>query len=474
MSTATSTRTIDSGYIDGRRVRFHGEKVSLPDSNTEQTAVELTWSTTDDVNAAVSAARRALPAWAATPVSERQQVLRRLADAIAARGDEIAVGVASDVGSAAPARFLQADLPHYLLRGSADLLEGFEFEQKLQNSIIVEEPVGVVAALTPWNFPLLMIAIKLGPALAAGATIVLKYSELAPQAGETFVSALEEAGLPAGVVNVIVGGPEIGEALVSHTDVDMIAFTGSTPTGRAITRSGASSVKKYAFELGGKSASLLLPGADVEKAVAATVETAFRNNGQNCLAWSRLLVPRAQQDEIAALAAQIAAQYVIGDANDPATTLGPLVSATHRDRVRGFIQRGIDSSARLVAGGTDADTEHGYFIPATIFSDVESGSELGQEEIFGPVLSILPYDDEEDAIRIANDTPFGLHGSVWAADVSTGLATARRVRTGTIDINGADANPLAPGGGIGQSGSAREGGVWGIREYLLPKTITLP
>lgn len=473
-TTQQSLRTIDTAYIDGRRVRAGGERLVLPDSATEESAVQLVMSSGRDVDAAVAAARRALPGWAATPVAERQAALRRLADAVAVRADDVIRDVAVDVGAVSGMRFLQADLAPILLHSNADLIRDFAFEYEVLNSRIFEEPVGVVAALTPWNFPLMMIALKVGPALAAGCTVVLKHSELAPQAGDTFISALEQAGLPAGVVNVVVGGADVGETLVSHTGVNMVAFTGSTPTGRQIMKSASATLKRTAFELGGKSAALVLDGADLEAAVAATVETCFRNNGQNCLAWSRLLVPRERQQEVAAHAAEIAGSYVIGDPLDPASTLGPLVSARQRDRVLGMIERGIASSAALVTGGTDAGLDRGFYVPPTIFADVDSQSELGQEEVFGPVLSILPYDGLEDGIRIANDTPFGLHGSIWAQDVDAALQVARQVHTGTLDINGAAGNLLSPLGGVGQSGTAREGGLWGLHEYLLPKSVQIP
>lgn len=473
-NTVRSLRVIDTAFIDGRRVRVGGERVSLPDSATEETAVELVMSTGRDVDAAVAAARRALPGWGATPVVERQAALRRLADAVAARADDVVREVAVDVGSVAGVRFLQADLASILLHSNAEMIGDFAFEHEIGNSRIFEEPVGVVAALTPWNFPLMMIALKVGPALAAGCTVVLKYSELAPQTGDTFISALEQAGLPAGVLNVVVGGPDVGESLVSHAGVDMVAFTGSTPTGRQIMKNASATLKRTAFELGGKSAALLTDSADFEAAVAATVETCFRNNGQNCLAWSRLLVPRERQQEVAALAAEIAGSYVVGDPLDASSTLGPLVSARQRDRVLGMIERGIASSATLVSGGTGTGFDRGFYVRPTIFADVDSRSELGQEEVFGPVLSIIPFDGIDDGIRIANDTPFGLHGSVWAQDVDDALKVARQVRTGTLDINGAAGNLFAPLGGIGQSGTAREGGLWGLHEYLLAKSVQIP
>jgi aldehyde dehydrogenase (NAD+) len=467
-------RDIRTAYIAGARRTQHGAKLTLPASATGEPAVELTTSTPADVNDAVVAARRAFPSWATTTLIERQEALRRLAAELAKRADQVTEEVAVDVGSVQSLRFLQAELPHIMFAGNADLAGTIEFEHELQNSHIIEEPIGVAAALTPWNFPLLMIALKVAPAVVAGCTVVLKHSELAPQAGDTFIDAIEAAGLPAGVINVVVGGPDAGEALVSHPDVDMVAFTGSTSTGRQIMKSAADTVKRTLFELGGKSASLVVDDARLEAAVAATVETCYRNNGQNCFAWSRLVVPRHLQQQATDIAVEIAAGYVVGDPSDPASTLGPLVSQRQQERVLGMIRRGIESTATLVAGSATPPSDHGYFVAPTVFNNVESQSELGQEEVFGPVLSILPYEGLEEGIRITNDTPYGLHGSVWAAGDAEAVAVARRVHSGTLDINGGQLNPIGPMGGVRQSGTAREGGVWGIREYLLTKALQLP
>lgn len=467
-------RSVDTSFINGRRVKSAGQTLAIQDSATGEDALSVVLCGRTEVDAAVAAARAALPDWAATSVAERQQYLREIAGALMKRADRYVGEVAMEVGSVSGLRMLQADAPGYLLAGSADTLDAIEFETTLGNSLIIEEPIGVVAALTPWNFPMLMIAIKLGPALAAGCTVVLKNSEIAPLGGEIFMEAIEEAGLPAGVVNIILGGPDAGEALVSHPDVDCVAFTGSTPTGIAISQAAAQNLTTVHLELGGKSAALVVEGADVKAAVASTIESAFRNNGQNCLAWSRLVVPRSLEAEAVEIAESLSSMYVMGDPRDPETTLGPLVNARQRDRVRGMITRGAESDARLVIGGANGVPEHGYFVAPTIFAGVDSASELGQEEVFGPVLSIVAYDGLEQGLQITNGTKYGLHGSVWAGTTDEALSVARRVRSGTLDLNGAPMNMAAPGGGVGHSGTAREGGVWGIKEYLLTKSVQLP
>jgi len=340
----------------------------------------------------------------------------------------------------------------------------------------VREPVGVVGAITPWNYPLRQIASKVAPALAAGCTVVVKPSEVAPLNAFLLAEIVDAIGLPPGVLNLVTGyGPVVGEALAAHPDVDMISFTGSTLAGRRVSERAAPTVKRVALELGGKSANVILEDADLERAVNSGVGACFLNSGQTCSALTRMLVPRGRLAEAEQIAAAAAERFTTGDPFDPATKLGPLVSERQRERVRGYIARGIAEGARLLTGGADAPAgqETGYFVLPTVFSDVTSEMTIAQEEIFGPVLVLIAHDGDEDAIRIANDTIYGLAGAVWSADEERAKLVARRIRTGQVDINGAAYNPLAPFGGYKQSGHGRELGPFGIDEFLEVKSLQL-
>jgi acyl-CoA reductase-like NAD-dependent aldehyde dehydrogenase len=350
------------------------------------------------------------------------------------------------------------------------------WEEKVGNSLIVREPAGVVAAITPWNYPLHQIANKVAPALAAGCTVVLKPSEVVPLNAFVLAEIVEEVGLPAGVFNLVSGtGPVVGEAVVAHPDTDMVSFTGSTRAGRRVSELAAQSVKPVTLELGGKSPNVILDDADLEKAVTDGVAKCFLNSGQTCSALTRMLVPREQLEEAERIAATVAETFTPGDPFDDSTRLGPLVSATQLERVRGYIAKGQEEGARLVTGGADLPEgkEHGYFVSPTVFSDVEPDMTIAQEEIFGPVLSIIPYDDEEDAVRIANDTIYGLAGGVWSGDEDRARRVAARIRTGQVEINGGAFNPLAPFGGYKQSGHGRELGRYGLEEFLVVKSLQL-
>ncbi|GGX10592.1 aldehyde dehydrogenase family protein [Streptomyces lomondensis] len=421
--------------------------------------------TAEDVDAAVRAARAALPAWAATPPTERAARLAALRDVLAARADEIAETVTAELGS--PLKFSQAvhaAVPIAVAGSYAELAATYSFEEKTGNSVVHHEPVGVVAAITPWNYPLHQIVAKVAPALAAGCTIVVKPAEDTPLVARLLAGAVHEAGIPAGVFNLVTGlGPVAGQALAEHPGVDMVSFTGSTAVGRRIAAVAAGQVKKVALELGGKSANVILPSADLAKAVNVGVANVMSNSGQTCSAWTRMLVHRHQYDEAVELAATAAAKY--GD------RIGPVVNAKQQARVRGYIEKGVAEGARLVAGGPEAQREKGYFVSPTVFADVTPDMTIAQEEIFGPVLSILSYDDEEDALRIANGTVYGLAGAVWAGDEEEAVAFARRMETGQVDINGGRFNPLAPFGGYKQSGVGRELGVHGLAEYLQTKSL---
>jgi betaine-aldehyde dehydrogenase len=356
----------------------------------------------------------------------------------------------------------------------ANLLGSYPFEEKLGNSIVVKEPVGVVGAITPWNYPLHQIVAKVGPALAAGCTIVLKPSEVVPLSCFMFAEIVDACGLPPGVLNFLTGhGPVVGEAIAAHPDVDMVSFTGSTRAGRRVAELAAKTVKKVSLELGGKAANVILDDADFEKAVRTGVGYSYINSGQTCAAWTRMLVPKTRHAEAVRIAKDEAEKVTVGDPKVGTARLGPVVSAVQRDRVRAYIQKGIDEGAELVVGGVDAPPglEKGYYVQPTVFANVRSDMTVAQEEIFGPVLCILPYEDEEDAIRIANDTIYGLGGAVWSRDVERAKRVARRIRSGQLDINGAPFNPYAPFGGVKQSGVGRELGTYGLEEYLEPKAL---
>jgi len=431
--------------------------------------------TVEDANRAVVAASRALPNWSNVPREERAQLLERIADGIERRSKEIGRFVAQEVGMPLKlATRVQAGSPVEIFRTFAKVLREYSFEEVVGNCLITREPVGVVAAITPWNFPLHQIAAKTAAALAAGCTIVVKPSEVAPLSAFLFAEVVEEVGLPAGVFNLITGaGPTVGESLAAHPRVDMVSFTGSTAVGRRILALAASTVKRVALELGGKSASVILDDADLRTAVRGTVASCYFNSGQTCSAHTRLLVPKALYAEVAELATEAARTFVVGSALDEGTRLGPVASARQRDRVRGFIEQGIRDGASLLSGGLELPPglPDGFFVAPTIFGNVHPGSALGQEEIFGPVLSIITYETEAEAVEIANGTIFGLSGGVWTADENRGRAFARRLKTGQVEINGGRHNSLAPFGGYKQSGRGREFGVAGLEEYLEMKAI---
>jgi aldehyde dehydrogenase (NAD+) len=403
-------------------------------------------------------------------MADRGAALDRLHTALAARAGDIARTVGLELGTPLKvARNVQTGLPLTVLRGYADTAAKPADEETIGNSLVLHEPVGVVGAITPWNYPLHQIVAKVAAALAAGCTVVLKPSELTPLVAYLLIDAADEAGLPPGVLNLVPGtGPVVGAAIAGHAGVDMVSFTGSTATGRAVAHAAADRIARVALELGGKSANVILDDADLTRAVKIGVGNAFLNSGQTCTAWTRMLVHREVYDEAVSLAGAAAAAYRTGDPFDEATRLGPLVSAAQRDRVRGFIAR---ADARLVAGGPDAPVpERGYFVAPTVFADVDPDSELAQEEIFGPVLSIIPFTDDDDAVRIANHSRYGLAGGVWGSD-ERALAVARRMRTGAVDVNGGAFNPLAPFGGYKQSGIGRELGSYGLAEFQQVKAI---
>ncbi|MEU3193451.1 aldehyde dehydrogenase family protein [Streptomyces sp. NPDC006992] len=431
----------------------------------------------EDVAAAVRAARAALPGWAATPPAERAARLDALRRILTDRREEIARTVTAELGSPLIlSQKVHAAVPIAVCTGYAELAAAYSFEERLGNSLVLREPVGVVGAITPWNYPLHQIVAKAAPALAAGCTMVLKPAEDTPLVAQLFAEAVDEAGVPAGVFNLVTGlGPVAGQALAEYEDIDLLSFTGSTAVGRRIGAAAASGVKRVALELGGKSANVILPGADLAKAVKVGVANVMSNSGQTCSAWTRMLVDSERYEEAVRLAAEATAKYTTGDPLDEATRVGPLVNAAQRERVTGYIERGREEGARLVAGGAEPPegAERGHYVRPTVFADVTPGMTIAQEEIFGPVLSLLKYEDTEDALRIANGTVYGLAGAVWSEDEEEAVAFARRMETGQVDINGGRFNPLAPFGGYKQSGVGRELGVHGLEEYLQTKSLQL-
>ncbi len=441
---------------------------------TEEVIATVPDGTASDVDKAVAAAKAALPGWSATSPAERASWLRKAHEALTARAEEVAAVITQDMGMPVMmAGIVQVGLPTFNLAHFADLAESFNWDgEEVGNSLVVREPVGVVGCITPWNFPLHQIVLKVGAALAAGCTVVLKPTEVAPLSAYKLADIFHEAGLPAGVFNMVSGqGVPVGEAIASHPDVDMISFTGSTRAGTRVAELGAKTVKRVALELGGKSANVILDDADLEKAVADGVGKCFINSGQTCSALTRMLVPAAKLEQAEQIAAATAAGFAIGDPTNPATVLGPLVNANQLERVRGYIQKGIDEGAKVVTGGLESGQDKGYFVAPTVFSGVTPEMTIAREEIFGPVLVLMPYEDEDDAVRIANDTEYGLSGGVWSGDADHALKVARRLRTGQVEINGGAFNPAAPFGGYKKSGVGREAGTQGLEEFLETKAI---
>ena len=428
-----------------------------------------------EVDAAVRAARSAFVSWSTSTVAQRCALLEKLHRGLFARSDEIARLITSEVGT--PLRMsqrLQLSLPLTTLSLTIELLRNFVFEKPLANSLVVREPIGVVACVTPWNYPLHQVMSKVAPALAAGCTVVLKPSEVAPFSAFVLAQEIAAAGFPAGVFNLVTGyGAVVGERLVGHPEVDMVSFTGSTAAGKRISEIAARTVKRVSLELGGKSASVILDDADLASAVKTTVNTCFLNAGQTCTALSRMLVPQALYDEASALAVAAARSFAAGDPMEERTKLGPLATATQRERVIGYIRKGVESGAQLLAGGPDkpAGVVRGFFVQPTIFGKVDPQSAIAQEEIFGPVLCIIPYGSDDEAVDIANGTVYGLAAAVWSASDERARAVAKRLHAGQVDINGGAFNPSAPFGGYKQSGNGRELGRKGLEEFMETKAM---
>ena len=473
---AADIQVRDKLFINGQWVAPEGAgTIDVINPTTEEVVGRIPEGNAEDINKAVAAAKAAFESWSQLSADERVKYIQAITAQLAARQDAIAETVAKEVGMPLMfSKMIQAGAPLMTFTAIPGIVAETTFEETIGNSLVVKEPVGVVGCITPWNYPLHQIAAKVAPALAAGCTVVVKPSEVAPLNAFMLAEAVEAAGLPAGVFNLVTGvGPVVGEALASHPDVDMISFTGSTRAGKRVSELAAQTVKRVALELGGKSPNIILDDADLERAVSDGVTKCYQNSGQTCSALTRMLVPRSKLAQAEEIAARTAKGFTTGDPFDQTTRLGPLISEIQYERVTSYIQKGIDEGARLVTGGLDRAHEKGYFVEPTVFSDVRTDMTIAQEEIFGPVLAIIPYDDEEDAIRIANDSIYGLAGGVWSADPEHAKTVARRIRTGQVEINGGAFNLMAPFGGYKQSGHGRELGKFGLEEFLQTKSLQL-
>jgi aldehyde dehydrogenase (NAD+) len=475
-------KDFDKLYIDGSWVQPDGSStIDVIDASTEEVMGHIPAGTSADVDKAVQAAAAAFDEWSQTPADERGKYIQRIAEGLEARQQEIAETIAGEVGMPiAMSGMIQAGLPIANFKNMVEILGDYQWEETIGNSLVVKEPVGVVGCITPWNYPLHQIACKVAPALATGNTVVLKPSEVAPLNAFILAEVIDEVGLPAGVFNLVSGeGPVVGEALAGHPKVDMVSFTGSTRAGKRVSEVAAATVKRVALELGGKSANIILDDADFDAAATSGLFACYLNSGQTCTAHTRMLVPADRHDEMVEKVKTAAEGISLTDAHDPdapfMAALGPLISATQRDRVRSYIEKGIDEGATLVVGGPEQPEgmEKGYFVKPTVFANVRNDMTIAQEEIFGPVLSIIPYEDEEDAIRIANDSVYGLSGGVWSADEDRARKVARRMRTGSVDVNGGGFNLMAPFGGYKQSGHGKENGPYGFEEFLNVKSMQL-
>ncbi len=463
-------------YIDGAWVAPQGEAMTeVIDPASEAVVGRVPRGDERDVDRAVAAARRALPEWSRLPSATRAGYIRALADQLAARADEMAALITAELGMPVQwCRSIQVDGPLEGLESFIELAATMDEVRELGNSLVVREPVGVCAFINPWNYPLHQLIGKLAPALAAGCTLVVKPSQETPLHAFLLAEMIAAIGLPPGVVNLVSGpGSRVGEALASHPEVDMVSFTGSTGAGVRVAQAAAPSVKRVCLELGGKSPLLITADADLEAAVRYGVQDVMVNSGQTCTALTRMLLPASRYAEALELARAEAAALRLGDPQDPASFLGPMCSAAQRATVRDYIRLGQQEGARLLLGGdaAPAGLERGFYVAPTLFADVDNRMRIAQEEIFGPVLCLIPYGDEAEAVRLANDSPFGLSSAVWAGDRAHALDLARQLRAGQCFINGAEFNYRAPFGGYKQSGNGREWGEEGLAEFVELKAI---
>ena len=464
-------------YINGEWVEpSTGNTLEVTNPATEKVIGPVALGNEQDVDKAVAAARVAFDSYLQTSREERVELLEKIIDCYEARMDDLAATISEEMGAPINlAHSAQAPMGLDHLVTTRDVLREFKFEEDFGSSRVIREPVGVCGFITPWNWPLNQITCKVAPALAAGCTMVLKPSEIAPFNAVLFAEILDAAGVPAGVFNLVNGdGPTVGAALSSHPGIDMVSFTGSTRAGIEVARNAAPTVKRVAQELGGKSANILLDDADFREAIARDVSWLCTNSGQSCIAPSRMLVPESRMDEAAAIAKEAAEGVKVGDPGAPDTAMGPVVSELQFKRVQGLIQAGIDEGAQLVTGGTGRPDglDVGYYVRPTVFSHVDNGMQIARQEIFGPVLSLIGYANEEDAVRIANDTVYGLSGYISSGDLEHARTVARRIRTGNVYLNGALPDSKTPFGGYKQSGNGREWGRYGLEEFLEAKAVT--
>ncbi len=462
-------------FVNGKWVDSTAtESIPVVNPATEETIASVPRGTVEDVDLAARAAGDAFDQWSQTPVEERTAVLRRIARILESRSDELTRTMVTEIGTPISAACSsQTDVSVADLDNFADVMGEIAWEENVGTAVVRREAAGVVGALCAWNGPLRSVVLKAGAAIAAGCTVVVKGSEVAPLTSYVFADVATEAGLPDGVVNLVSGtGPEVGEAIVLHPAVDVASLTGSVRAGSRVMELASRSVKRVALELGGKSANLICEDADLPTAISTGIADAFRNAGQVCGGLTRILVPKSRLAEAEALAVATAESYVLGDPFDPATTLGPVVSAVQRDRVRAHINRAIDDGVRLLTGGPEAPEglDRGYFVRPTVFSG-QNSDRLAQDEVFGPVVIIIGFDDETDAIAIANDSQYGLAGGIWCGDPARARQLATRVRTGRIRINGTPIDMRAPHGGFKLSGIGREMGKYGIEEFLEYKSV---
>jgi len=471
-------QTRDKFYINGDWVAPHGtDTIEVIDPSTEEICGVVPSGNTDDVNAAVAAAKAAFETWSQTTAAERSELIKQLAAKITENAQKIGEYCATELGTPLPTSVaMHGGLGIGVMSSYIEVPFEMEKEEQIGNSVVVKEAIGVCGFITPWNFPLHQIVAKLAPALATGCTVVVKPSSDTPLTAYLLAEMIEEVGIPAGVFNLITGpGRTVGEAMCTHPDISMISITGSTEAGIRVAELASGTVKRVCQELGGKSAMVALEDADVADVAARAGGGICGNSGQVCAALSRLIVPRARQDEAIAAAKAAAESVVVGGAFEEGVTMGPVASRSQHDTVRGYIEKGLEEGATLVTGGPDMPEGRnaGYYIKPTVFADVRNDMVIAQEEIFGPVLCIIPYDSEDEAIEIANDSIFGLSGAVFSADPEKAKAAARKMRTGQVSVNGGGFNVAAPFGGYKQSGNGRELGPHGIDEFVELKALQL-
>ncbi|HJO10960.1 MAG: aldehyde dehydrogenase family protein [Gammaproteobacteria bacterium] len=469
------TKAYNNFYINGAWVESQGsDTLEVINPATEEAFATISLGTAGDVDAAANAARAAFPAWSQSSVETRVVVIKNIIGGLKTRGDEMATAISMEMGAPmglAKTAQLGSGLGHFA--NILGVLENYEFEETRGTTRIVKEPAGVCGFITPWNWPLNQIACKVAPALAAGCTIVLKPSEIAPVSAYILTEIIAESGLPAGVFNLVNGdGPTVGAAISAHPEIDLVSFTGSTRAGREVAKAAANGIKRVTQELGGKSANIILEDADFARAVSGGVMGCFGNSGQSCNAPTRMLVPQARMDEAIEIARAAAQKSVVGDPNTEGTRLGPVVSELQFNKIQSLIEKGIDEGATLVTGGPrrPEGLDKGYYVQATVFANVTNDMTIAREEIFGPVLSIIGYADDADAVSIANDTDYGLSGYV-SGEAGHAQQIARQIRTGMVHINGAGPDFSAPFGGYKKSGNGREWGLEGFEEFLETKSM---